>query len=91
MPDYPYVSVVFVRFIGYNRTMTLSRLRATRKLSLQKVADKMEVSRSTVDKIERARNPHILTLQRYATAIGIPLSEIVSVYEKMYENNVQNP
>lgn len=49
----------------------LVRIRKARGLSMQDVADELQISRQAVSKIERSnRDPRLSTLIRYAMAIG---------------------
>lgn len=53
----------------------LVQIRKARGLSMQDVADELQISRQAVSKIERAsRDPRISTLIRYAMAIGAHIS-----------------
>lgn len=57
----------------------IKRIRETRKLSQQDLADKSEVSKAQISRLESGsqNNPQILTLLSLATALGVTLEEIV--------------
>lgn len=50
--------------------MSLAPIRKKKNLSLGVVASRMGVTRSGVQQIEKAENPLLSTLTRYAEAIG---------------------
>ena len=57
--------------------MMLSDYRKSAGLTLHQVADKMGVSHVAVVKMEKAGNPKLASLKRYAEAVGVPVEEIV--------------
>lgn len=61
--------------------MTLSDFRTQKNLTLRDVAERMGCAHGTVLKIERADNPRVKTLLRYAEAVGVSTSEILSYLE----------
>ena len=57
--------------------MTLSDYRKSAGLTLHQVADRMGVSHVAVVKMEKAGNPKLTALKKYAAAVGVPVEEIV--------------
>lgn len=68
----------------------LSELRNAQRLSLREVAERMGCSHVAVSKLESSRNPGILTLKRYADAVGVPFLEVVDTAVKMSPKSYQN-
>lgn len=57
---------------------TIKRLRKTRQLSLETLAQMSGVSRSMLSQIERdATNPTVATLWRITTALGVSIGEVL--------------
>ena len=69
--------------------MVLKTLRGNEP-SFRAMARRMGVSHSTVQKVERSKNPGILTLYRYAKALGVPFMEVAQGYIDQYEKSLQN-
>jgi transcriptional regulator with XRE-family HTH domain len=58
--------------------MTLRRLRTKRGLSQQTLAEKSGLSREYVARLETGQhNPSLATLQRLATALGVPVTRLL--------------
>jgi transcriptional regulator with XRE-family HTH domain len=70
--------------------MALTEIRESKKLSLRDVGEKMGCSHVAVSKLEKSNNPGILTLGRYADAVGVSLTEIVECFQKMSTESYQN-
>jgi transcriptional regulator with XRE-family HTH domain len=62
--------------------MVLTEIRESKKLSLREVGEKMGCSHVAVSKLEKSKNPGILTLGRYADAVQVPLLEIIKRFTK---------
>lgn len=64
------------------------RIRKARGLSMQNVADELQISRQAVSKIERAnRDPRLSTLIRYAMAIGAHITLDARPVEEWFSDN----
>lgn len=70
--------------------MALTEIRKAKKLSLGAVGEKMGCSRTAVFKLEKSENPGILTLGRYAEAVGVSLEEVLECFQKMSTESYQN-
>ncbi len=68
----------------------IAEFRTSKHLSLRDVAEKMGCSHTAVDKLEKSKNPGVLTLMRYSHAIEVPLTQLVAVYEKTATISLQN-
>ena len=63
--------------LGYNPRMTLKDYREAAKLSVSEVARRMGVSHTAVMKMEKANNPRLSSIRRYAEAVGVPADELL--------------
>lgn len=65
--------------LGSTIASNLRRLRTTRNLTLEAVAERADVSRGTVIQVEQARaNPSIATLCRLADALGVGVASLIA-------------
>jgi transcriptional regulator with XRE-family HTH domain len=70
--------------------MSLAPIRKNKNLSLAVVASRMGVTRSGVQQIEKAENPLVSTLTRYAEAIGEDPLTIINTVINSSKKSVQN-
>jgi transcriptional regulator with XRE-family HTH domain len=63
----------------------LGRLRASRGLSMNRVAVKLRVNTSTIFKAEKGEQGSIQLLYRYAELLGVDLSIEVHIYDNVTE------
>ena len=70
--------------------MALTEIRKSKRLSLRDVGEKMGCSGQAVFKLEKSENPGIITLSRYAEAVGVSLQDIVGCFQKMSTESYQN-
>jgi transcriptional regulator with XRE-family HTH domain len=62
-------------------TTTLADFRRAKGLTLQELGELMGVSHVSVRKLENQGNPRLSTLKRYATALEVPVAQIVDALE----------
>jgi transcriptional regulator with XRE-family HTH domain len=70
--------------------MALTEIRKSKGLSLRDVGEKMGCSGQAVFKLEKSRNPGIVTLSRFASAVEVPLEEIIRCFPKLSTESYQN-
>jgi transcriptional regulator with XRE-family HTH domain len=70
--------------------MVLTEIRESKNLSLRDVGEKMGCSHVAVSKLEKSKNPGILTLDRYASAVGVTLFDVVGCFKKMSTESYQS-
>jgi transcriptional regulator with XRE-family HTH domain len=70
--------------------MSLAPIRKSKNLSLGTVAARMGVTRSGVQQIEKAENPLVSTLTRYAEAIGEEPLVIINAVINLSKKSIHN-
>lgn len=71
--------------------MTLREIRKQKGFTLRSVGEKLGTTHNYIYELERTANPGVLTLKRYADAIGEPLSLIVESVVNTSEKSLQSP